>query len=363
MKNITNRFGTGNHLDITDLEGHKVLVVSTACMSVTSDIETYIQSGLNDSSNVTCEFVTQPAEADDILVLGCQVTDLSILNDIRTAEEYHQGYPNARVIMGGCLAYRFDIEIPDWCQRIGVLRKEGVAISEDAIKRVTWKTPFWTDDDGFDAMGRRSGDLFRNYYPIKIGAGCHGKCKYCTIRDTRGGSFELDAATQVKDFLDVSKNAKYEGVVLISDSPSVKQIKDWCHIAEEYNTPLSFRNVEPQIANACADELRALASAKLLKVFHCPIQSNDESILAVMNRNVPATLQYIELAQELRKLGVYVATNIIIDYVVDGNIVQNLPAEWMDEYFDYWVWNPYFDGNWDREKAELRFAKYIQSNM
>ena len=30
--------------------------------------------------------------------------------------------------------------------------------------------------------------------------------------------------------------------------------------------------------------------------------------------------------------------------------------------FDYYSWNPYFDGNWDLEKAKMRFKKYIGEN-
>src|SRR5699024_2172296 len=97
----------------------------------------------------------------------------------------------------------------------------------------------------------------------------------------------------------------------------------------------------------------------LLKVFHCPIQSNDPEVLRAMNRNVDLTLSYIDIAQELRKRGTKVATNIIIDYVIDGKTFHNMPEEWLNEQFDYWSWNPYFDGNWDYEKAKERFEKYI----
>ena len=107
------------------------------------------------------------------------------------------------------------------------------------------------------------------------------------------------------------------------------------------------------------NELLDLAHHGLLKIFHCPIQSNDIDVLRAMNRNVDETLEYIDAAQELRTLGVKVATNIIIDYNVDGKMIHNMPEEWLNEYFDYWSWNPYFDGNWNPEKAKGRFQKYI----
>lgn len=78
-----------------------------------------------------------------------------------------------------------------------------------------------------------------------------------------------------------------------------------------------------------------------------------------MNRSVDETFEYILFAQALRKLGVKVATNIIVDYVVDGAVIHNMDESWLDAHFDYWSWNPYFDGDWDYQKAEERFKKYI----
>ncbi len=70
-------------------------------------------------------------------------------------------------------------------------------------------------------------------------------------------------------------------------------------------------------------------------------------------------MKAIELLKKLREAGVVTATNIIIDYVVDGKLVSNYDQEKLDEYFDYYSWNPYFDGNYDIIRAEERYNKYI----
>ena len=286
-----------------------------------------------------------------IIVLGCQVTDLAIYNDLRTAEELHKKHPELPIYMGGCLAHRFDITLPDYIRRLDVAREKYQHITDKNL--IDYRKPFWNESLADDADEFETGNLFRHSYPLKIGAGCHGKCKYCTIRDTRGESYETDAYLQVGEFL------ANDDVVLISDSPSMKQIQDWCHISTRYHKPISMRNVEPQIAVACSKELLDLADEGLLKVFHCPIQSNDSEVLRAMNRNVDLTLSYIDMAQELRKRGTKVATNIIIDYVIDGKTFHNMQEEWLNEHFDYWSWNPYFDGEWNYEKAKQRFEKYI----
>lgn len=364
MKNITNRFGTGVLYEEDDL-GKNIYCVCTACMSIWSDFLSFAnaeEGKLNESKEgkcvtpyfVGCDSKDPHNPTDTIVVLGCQVTDLAIYNDLKTAEELYKKHPDIPIYMGGCLAQRFDIELPDYIRRLDVVRKQYVDLKY--IKGfIDYRKPFWNrelkeNDDDFAV-----GNLFRHMYPLKIGAGCNGKCKYCTIRDTRGETYCTDAYLQIKEFLTHAD----EGVVLISDSPTVQQIKDWCRIALRYNKPVSFRNVEPQNANACRDELISLAEKGLLKIFHCPIQSENVSVLQAMNRNVLQTLLYIEFAQTLRKLGTKIATNIIIDYVVDGEIIHNMNEDWLNDKFDYWSWNPYFDGKWNYQKAEERFKKYI----
>ena len=351
MKTVKNRFGESVLYDIEDIVASDVYVVCTACMSVWSDFLSYANSD-------ECYFNILPKyeeswyhQTEAIIVLGCQVTDLAIYNDLKTAEELHDKYPNIPIYMGGCLAHRFDIELPDCIYRLNVVRSGYQSVGNKEL--IDYRKPFWNKNLVDDADELETGNLFRHSYPLKIGAGCHGKCKYCTIRDTRGESYETDAYLQVAEFL------ANDDIVLISDSPTVKQIKDWCHIAERYNKPISMRNVEPQVAMVCTKELLDLSDKGLLKIFHCPIQSNDPNVLKAMNRNVGITLDYIEWAQELRKRGTKVATNIIIDYVVNGDVVHNMPEEWLNAHFDYWSWNPYFDGKWDYDKAKERFEKYI----
>ena len=75
------------------------------------------------------------------------------------------------------------------------------------------------------------------------------------------------------------------------------------------------------------------------------------------------TEKAVELMKKLRENGTLIATNIIIDYVNDGKLYPNYDKEKLENEFDYYSWNPYFDGNWDQEKAKVRFKKYIGSNL
>ena len=366
MRNVTNKFGSramwtladGKRLCNHEVTGKiKAYIACVACLSVYTDLLSYISKYKNGENN-DIEFSSRLSEDTDIaIVLSCQVTDLSIFNDLSVMEDIHKNYPNVQIFCGGCLAQRFDIHLPEYVRRLDVERAEGTPINGHAFQSVDYKKPFWNKNLKDDADEYEDGNLFRKMYPLKIGAGCHGGCKYCTIRDTRGPSYNTDAYTQIQEFLD------HEDVVLICDAPSVKQIRDWCSIADKYNKHVSFRNVEPPVANACRKELVDLAKKGLLKVFHCPVQTLDENLLKAMNRDAKATFEYIETTRrELRSLGVVVATNIIIDYIYDGVRYDNPSKDEMLELFDYYVWNPYFNGNFDYNRAKERFARYIGLN-
>lgn len=342
MKKIKNIFGEGEIYGVEDLEG-KVYATSAACMSVWSDFLSW--------ANANPDRIEKDAKkADSVVVLGCQVTDLAILNDIKVATKLHNE-TGADIYMGGCLAQRMDIELPPFIRRLDVVRTVGQEINDRNL--IDYESPYWVPDFEETKENLKDGNLFRNYYPLKIGASCHGKCKYCTIKHTRGETYATIPEAQIEEFLN------HEDVVLISDSPTVSQIKDWCAIAKRLEKQISIRNIEPQTLVSCSEEVIDLAMSGYLDILHCPIQSFDEDVLKAMNRSVTMTKKALEIMQTVRSLGVKVATNIIIDYKIDEKIIPNHDQKRLVKEFDYYSWNPYFDGNFNMEKAKERFKKYI----
>ena len=179
MVNEKNIFGQGKMYKIEDLVG-KIYATSAACMSVWSDFLSWANANLD-------RIERDYEKADQIVVLGCQVTDLAILNDINVAEKLH--IATGKVIyMGGCLAQRFDIPLPSFVRRLDVVRVVGQEINDRTL--INYEPPFWVPSYEESTDNFKDGNLFRNFYPLKIGAGCHGKCKYCTIKHTRGDRSE-----------------------------------------------------------------------------------------------------------------------------------------------------------------------------
>lgn len=325
---------------IENLKG-KIYMTSAACMSVYADALSWANAHKD-------RIVDNPNDAENIAVLSCQVTDLAILNDLRTIERYHAQNPNKKYFITGCLATRADIELPEYAERLETPRENFQFIEDRSL--INYEKPFWVKDFDDNDDEHEQGHLFRNAYPLRIGKGCPNKCTYCKIRITRGDFEQYPASKLEEEFL------AYDDILLVADSPTVKQIKDWHKIAIKHNKGFSIRNVEPTITVRCEDELMDLAKRDLLKVYHSPIQSNNPDILRDMHRSVEDTLKTIEIAKKLKENGTYIATNIIIDY---KDFEQDF-SEIYDTY-DYVSWNPLWDNVWDRKKAEERFEKYLGS--
>jgi tRNA A37 methylthiotransferase MiaB len=214
---------------------------------------------------------------------------------------------------------------------------------------VDFQPPYWVDGFKENDDAHKDGHLFRHSYPLRIGVGCSMNCSYCTIRVTRGKLYRIEADKAEKEFAD------HDNIVLVSDSPTAAQIKEWAELAIKYNKPISIRNIEPHVAMSVFEVIFDLADRKLLKEFHCPVQHTNVEVLKDMRRNVEATLQFMAVAPLLKKLGVFLATNVIIDY----KDFENPDMKVLNRIFDYVSWNVYWDGKFDFEKAKEKFYKYF----
>lgn len=326
--------------EIKELDG-KLFMTSSACMSVWAD-------GLSWANANPHMMARNAADADNVVVLSCQVTDMAVLNDLRTLERYRAQFPDKKYFASGCLAKREDITLPDFVEGLETPRQNYQFLSDRSL--VHFEKPFWVQDFKEDDWDKSNGHLFRNMYPLRIGKGCPNKCTYCTIRKTRGAFEGLKTNQLEEEFL------AFDNVLLVADNPLTGQIKEWYEIAKKHNKEFSIRNVEPGTTVQCRKELLDLADRGLLNVFHSPIQSPEVAVLKDMNRNVEATFETMKIARELKDKGVFIATNIIIDY-------KDFDQDFTPVYqlYDYVSWNPLWDRVWDRQRAEERFEKYLGS--
>ena len=335
-----NIFGEGDLHTIEHLDG-SIYIQCAACMSLYAEALSW--------ANANPERIAKsPEHADNIVTLSCQVTDLAVFNDLRNVKRLREDYPDAQHWVAGCLAHRFDIELPYPVGRLDHFRVDYQHLDDTSL--VDYIPPFWVEDfkEGpLDKQVDGDGYRMRSDYPLRIGAGCSQQCTYCTIRVTRGQPYFLEDRMRLLEEFDA-----HEDVVLISDNPMPEQIKFWCNAAMNANKDISIRNVEPQNALKAWEWLRLAANADVLRELHVPIQSLTPAILREMKRPVDATLHFVVRAQLLRDL-THLSTNIIIDrqnplYSKDDEIIVR-------QLFDTVSWNPMWDGKWDPAKAHDMF--------
>jgi tRNA A37 methylthiotransferase MiaB len=284
-----------------------------------------------------------PDKANTIILLCCQVTDLSVLNDIKQLELLMEKYPNKHFYVSGCLARRFDVALPAGVKRLETPYSDITPIQQTNL--VHWQAPFWVKDWTNSVEETSSGNLVRNRYPLRISVGCRKKCAYCTIRVTRGTPRDLPVRLEeLKD---------HPHAVLVADSPSSDLLTEWLAAVNLTKTPVAIRNVEPDVAIAIWDKIEETCKNGLLDVLHVPVQSNQANVLKAMNRNIDATQDYIQRASMLRG-STLLATNIIVDYMDYPN-----PTHEVYDIFDVVNWNPYWDGVWNRQSAERRWKQYF----
>ena len=343
FNHVSARFGSGDLYEASDLKG-VTFCACAACMSVYSEFLTWSNS---DKSQMTLN----PEKADNIIILGCQVTDLAVLNDLRILESYMAKYPGKNFFVGGCLARRFDVTLPEGVRRLDLLRDDSQTYIQPNI---VFEKPFWVKElEVTNSIA--DGMLFRHMYPIRIGVGCNKGCTYCTIKETRGRGYEIPIGVkQIEEF----KRSRLD-VVLIAESPTAIQLTEWIGIAKALNKPISIRNVEPVVALEIFDNIKRLSQLGLLRVLHCPIQSNNPETLKDMHRPVVQTQELIEKMKLINGKQTLRATNVIIDY----KGFSNPDMAKLSESFDYISWNPFWDGKWSREGAEERHKKYLESDF
>ena len=337
------------------LKNKRVFISCAACLTVFT--ETLKWANDKDLKKFNIKITYFPEDADVIIVLGCQVTDLAILNDFHILDNYMKKYPNKEYYIGGCVAQRPDIDsINNSVNRIGHL----ISLRSTSFNKnlVFWEKPFWIKDYN---ITNTKGNLFRYDNHIQVGRGCHGKCKFCSIKTTRGKAAQVPfdiIKFEMKYYADKNKP-----ITFVADTISYNQIKETANIAIENNQIVSYRNIEPQVLVKSFDILYNLAIRGFLHTIHSPIQSLNSDILTDMNRDVDASLESLKLMNKFNEIGVYTATNIIINYkdFKENSTYSDLVLN-KNNIYNHVAINPYWDGIWDYNKALQRYKRYILCN-
>ena len=142
-------------------------------------------------------FVSEPSEADLIIVNTCGFIQSAKEESVRTALDMKKEYPGKKLLLAGCFAQRYGKELPDsfpeldgiFGNRVVELVGETAGKTVEGLRPVDLPEP---DNDTSPSPGE-SGGLsrkeilsFKGSVYIKISEGCNNGCSYCAIPLIRG---------------------------------------------------------------------------------------------------------------------------------------------------------------------------------
>lgn len=236
---------------------------------------------------------------DFIVINSCSVTDTADKKCRQTIRSFHRRYPDAVIIVTGCYAQLKPDEIAGL---------DGVALVAGIDKKLELADYLrrWQSDRISRTIVQPSRDI-REFMPscsrgdrtrffLKVQDGCDYWCTYCTIPKARGRSRSGSIEQLVAQARWASAQGGREIVITgvnIGDFGKGRE-DSFLDLIRELDTVdgierYRISSIEP---NLLTDEIIdwCASSRKFMPHFHVPLQSGDDSVLALMHRHYDTAL-------------------------------------------------------------------------
>lgn len=264
------------------------------------------------------EHTTEPSEAKFIIVNSCGFIQSAKKESIDAVYSIHAEYPNAKLILTGCLAERYaDLMFDSMPELNGVFGNGDLSKIVDFMKKIeqgdrlvqTFK------QEGICAGERPVLFNFKGSAYVKITEGCSNHCTFCAIPLIRGEVRSRKPESIIKEIKSLINQGIYEINLIGQDLAAFG-----CGASDEkYDTnglsPLAYLlseisklegdfivrplYIHPDHFNK--DILEVMKKdERLLPYFDIPFQSGDDIIIKKMNRT-GTSAGYKSLVENIRK--------------------------------------------------------------
>ena len=169
------------------ITGKRIYVEHLGCAKNQVDAEVMVQQLVEEGCTVTLS----ADDADVILVNTCGFIESAREESVNTFFALRDQYPDAKVIMTGCLSQRYGDELSeDLIEADGIFGNRDLRKITDLVRRI-YSGERAVDLPAYPPIREESdlrGTLFN--YPgsayLKISEGCNHRCRYCAIPLIRG---------------------------------------------------------------------------------------------------------------------------------------------------------------------------------
>lgn len=257
------------------------------------------------------EITENESSADIFIINSCTVTSESDRKTRQCVRHYKKSYPNAAVVLTGCVPQSFPEDAEKLTEADIVLGNRNNSKLAAALNEYFQKGERvlnMTEHEKNEALISSGITDFeeRTRAIVKIEDGCDRFCSYCIIPKARGRVRSKDIE-KIKNEVNALANSGYTEIVLVGINLSAygkntdKDLSDAIFAAAENEKVERIRlgSLEPD--HLTDDLLRKMAMCKkLCPQFHISLQSGCDQTLKRMNRHYTAS-DYKKLCNTLRE--------------------------------------------------------------
>ena len=260
------------------------------------------------------ELTDNPDTADFIIINSCGFIESAKKESIDAVYSVKANYPNAKIILAGCLAQRYAQELSSSMPELdgifgnGDLSKIAEYMNKVAAAGNQKTEPALYPQKGICEGARPHIFNFKGSAFVKITEGCSNNCSFCAIPLIRGavrsrpvkniveeikslvasGIYEINLIGQ--DLAAFTTDEEHKGSALAYLLQQISLLKGRFIIRTLYIHPDHFNTDILDVYKA---------DSRFVPYFDIPFQSGDDSIIKAMNRVGPASY-YVELVNKIR---------------------------------------------------------------
>ncbi len=252
-----------------------------------------------------------------------------IFGKLRNWEKLKEKNPNLRLIATGCILphdrkkfkKRFDLifEIGNLKKLENYLKNEIDGFdSSPKLKNPSTSFSFKSESEGSSLKVKTKTEK-TGFVPIMTG--CNNFCTYCAVPYTRGREISFSKKQIIKKAKELIQKKVPQIILLGQNVNSYKY--GFAELLEETaqlpgNFQLSFLTSHPKDLNQKIIQIMA-RNPKIKKELHLPLQSGNNRILKLMNRNYTRE-DYLNLIKMIRKIipNIKLSTDIIVGFPTES---------------------------------------------
>lgn len=285
-----------------------IYLLSLGCAKNQVDSEILLTEAKKEGYQV----VTQPEEADVIIINSCGFIESAKLESINAVLDYKKAFPKARIVLAGCLSQRYidelDMEEVDAFFGNHNLSEFKNVLSdlENGGKDIRI-APDYPDPDR--EADERSILLSRpkSAY-LKISEGCNHRCHYCAIPIIRGPLRSRPENAVIEEAKRLIKSGIYEINLIAQDlgayGTDIDGKSHFCELVEklsglEGDFVLRMLYIHPDTFPLDLIDIVG-ENEKILPYFDIPFQHADENVLRKMKREGDSE-KYLSLIERIRE--------------------------------------------------------------